>query len=96
VGAVRQDPGVAEPPLRISWDAARYDHRDGNHDYTQRGNLSRPFSADQKERLFQNIAEAMNGVPEEIVRRQLGHFAKAGPAYAQGVARALGLSQTAA
>jgi catalase len=31
----------------------------------------------------------MNGVPEEIVRRQLGHFHKADPAYAAGVAKAL-------
>jgi catalase len=31
----------------------------------------------------------MNGVPEEIVRRQLGHFHEADPAYAAGVAKAL-------
>jgi catalase len=31
----------------------------------------------------------MNGVPEEIVRRQLGHFHQADPAYAAGVAQAL-------
>jgi len=32
----------------------------------------------------------MNGAPEEIVRRQLGHF-KSRPAYAAGVAKALEL-----
>jgi len=46
---------------------------------------------DAKERLFQNIAEAMTGVPEHIIQRQLAHFYKADPAYGEGVARALGL-----
>ena len=76
----------------ISGDASRYDHRAGNDDYTQAGNLFRLFDAGQKERLFQNIAAAMAGVPEEIVRRQIAHFAKADPAYGAGVAKALGLN----
>jgi catalase len=80
-----------EPPLRISGDAARYNHRDGNDDYTQPGDLFRLMSAEQQQRLFSNIAAAMSGVPEEIVRRQLGHFHKADPAYAAGVAKALDL-----
>jgi len=37
------------------------------------------------------IAGAMTGVPEFIQRRQIGHFAKADPAYGAGVARRLGL-----
>jgi catalase len=82
---------VKEPPLKISGDADRYNHRDGNDDYTQPGDLFRLMSADQKEQLFSNIAAAMKGVPEEIVRRQLGHFAKADAAYAIGVAKAVGL-----
>ncbi|MDE1171254.1 MAG: catalase [Verrucomicrobium sp.] len=81
----KQDPAFAEPPLRISGDADRYDHRQGNDDYTQPGDLFRLMSPGQKEQLFQNIAEAMQGVPEFIVERQLGHFAKADPAYAEGV-----------
>ena len=86
-----QAPGYAEPPLKISGDADRYDHREGNDDYTQAGNLFRLLPADEKERLFQNIAEAMAGVPETIVQRQLAHFLKADPAYGQGVAKALGV-----
>jgi catalase len=82
---------AAEPPLRISGDAARYDHRAGNDDYSQAGALFRLFDAGQKARLFRNIAAAMQGVPAAIVDRQLGHFAKADPAYAAGVAAALGL-----
>jgi catalase len=81
----------AEPPLKISGDADRYNHRDGNDDYTQPGDLFRLMSPAQKQQLFSNTAGAMNGVPEEIVRRQLGHFHKADPAYAAGVAKALNI-----
>jgi catalase len=84
-----QDERYNEPPLKISGDADRYNHRDGNDDYTQPGNLFRLMSDDQKNQLFHNIAEAMGGVPEDIVRRQLAHFHQADPAYAAGVAQAL-------
>ena len=50
------------------------------------------MSPAQQQQLFSNIAGAMSGVPEEIVRRQLGHFHKADPAYAAGVAKALNIS----
>jgi len=92
MGGAAQDPSFAEPPLKISGDAARYNQRDGNDDYTQAGNLFRLFNAEQKERLFRNIAEAMTGVPEAIVQRQLKHFLAADPAYGAGVAKALGVS----
>ena len=91
VGGPSQAPGFAEPPLRISGDADRYDHRNGNDDYTQAGNLFRMFDDGQRDRLFGNVAAAMQGVPEDIVRRQLAHFASADTAYAEGVARRLGL-----
>jgi catalase len=90
-GGPTQDPSVAEPPLRISGDAARYNHRDGNDDYTQAGNLFRLLPDDQKQRLFQNIAASIGGVPQAIIDRQLAHFDKADPAYGAGVRRALGL-----
>lgn len=90
-GGPKEEDRFAEPPLKISGDADRYNHREGNDDYTQAGNLFRLFGNDEKQRLFRNIAEAMQGVPREIVHRQLGHFHKADPAYAQGVADALGI-----
>ena len=46
----------AEPPLPLDGDADRYNHRDGNDDTTQAGNLFRRFNAEQKQRLFDNIA----------------------------------------
>jgi catalase len=82
---------VKEPPLKISGDADRYDHRKGNDDYTQVGNLFRLMSADQKRQLIQNIVGAMKTVPREIQERQIAHFSKADPEYGDGVAQGLGL-----
>ncbi|HEV2680851.1 MAG TPA: catalase [Rhodanobacter sp.] len=90
-GGPVEDRSVKEPPLKISGDADRYDHRVGNDDYSQPGDLFRLMNAGQQQQLFDNIAAAMHGVPEEIVRRQLIHFGKADPAYAAGVAKALGI-----
>jgi catalase len=79
----------AEPPLAISGDADRYNHREGNDDYAQPRALFNLFDAGEKARLFTNIAEAMEGVPDFIVDRQLGHFEKVHPDYAEGVRAAL-------
>ena len=79
---------VAEPPLKIDGDAARYNHRDGNDDYTQAGNLFRLFDEGQRQRLFDNIASAMAGIPAFIAERQFAHFDKADPAYGAGVRKA--------
>ena len=46
---------VVEPPLRIAGDADRYDHREGNDDYTQPGNLFRLMPPDAQARLMDNI-----------------------------------------
>ncbi|NVN12614.1 catalase [Nguyenibacter vanlangensis] len=88
-GGPVEDRSAAEPPLRISGDAAWYDHRAGNDDYSQPAALFRMFDAGQRARFFANIAAAMQGVPREIVERQLAHFAKADPAWADGVRAAL-------
>ncbi|MCX5515905.1 catalase [Kaistia algarum] len=87
----KEDPRFSEPPLKISGDADRYNHRVGNDDYSQVGNLFRLMSADQKKQLFGNIAAAMQGVPVEIINRQIVHFYRADPEYGIGVAATLGL-----
>jgi catalase len=84
-----EGPDATEPPLKISGDAARYNHREGNDDYTQPRALFNLFDAGQKQRLFSNIAAAMAGVPSFIVERQLGHFDKVHPEYGAGVRKAL-------
>ena len=90
-GGPVEDPGFKEPPLRISGDADRYDHRAGNDDYSQAGNLFRLMNGEQQMRLMDNIARAMQGVPKEIVRRQVAHFHRADPAYGAGVSRRVGV-----
>jgi catalase len=49
------------------------------------------MDASQKEQLFNNLAEAMQGVPERIIVRQLVHFYKADPDYGRGAAKKLGI-----
>ena len=88
-GGPVHDKSVQEPPLKISGDADCYDHRVGNDDYSQPGNLFRLMSDAKKQPLFSNIAAAMQDVPEAIIEHQLGHFAKADPAYAEGVKKAI-------
>src|SRR5713101_5833380 len=63
-GGPVEDPRFKEPLLKISGDADRYDHRVGNDDYTQAGNLFRLMSADQKTQLIGNIVSAMKTVPK--------------------------------
>ena len=86
-----EDPRFKEPPLKISGDADRYDHREGNDDYTQPGNLFRLMTKQQKEALFANTARAMAGVPEEIALRWIAHCTKADPGYGKGIAKRLGI-----
>ena len=91
-GGPVQDDRFGEPPLKLVGDADRYDHKAGNDDYGQAGDLFRLMSPDQQRQLFENIAAAMGSVPQAIQRRQIAHFAKADPAYGAGVAAKLGLA----
>jgi catalase len=72
-------------------EVGRYNHREGNDDYTQAGDLFRLLSKDEKARLIQNIVNHIRSVPERIQRLQISHFTKADPAYGRGVAEGLGL-----
>jgi len=91
-----EDPSFKEPPLPISGDADRYDHREGNDDYTQAGNLFRLMKPEERARLIENIVDAMRSVPRPIQQRQLEHFFKADPEYGKGVAKGLGLPMPSA
>ncbi len=88
-GAV-EHPEFAEPPLALKGDAARYDHRKGNDDFSQPRALFNLFDNEQKERLFSNLAEAMQGVPNEIIERQLALFDQVDKNYGAGVRKKLG------
>ena len=91
-GGPAENKALAEPPLKISGDADRFNHRDGNDDYKQPGDLYRLLSKDGQDRLCDNIRDAMQGVPVDIVKRQVAHFYKADPSYGRGVATRMGLS----
>ncbi|MGD8269400.1 MAG: catalase-related domain-containing protein [Desulfobacterales bacterium] len=69
----------------MSGNADRYNHRGGNDDHSQAHALFNLFDEGQKTRLFSNIAESMQGAPDTIIERQLGHFEKDHPDYATEV-----------
>jgi catalase len=87
-----QDERFREPPLKISGVADRFNHRDGNDDYRQPGDLFRLMGPQAQARLMDNTVEAMQGVPVEIVKRWIGHCYKADPDYGNGLATRIGLS----
>ncbi|ESQ80626.1 catalase [Asticcacaulis sp. YBE204] len=88
-GGPTEAPEYREPPLLISGDADRYNHREGNDDYVQPRALHALFTEEQKARLYGNIAASMAGVPDFIVERALGHFDRIDTAYGNGIRAAL-------
>ncbi|HSR67108.1 MAG TPA: catalase [Acidobacteriota bacterium] len=90
-GGPKEDPSYADIEQPVDGPGARYDHRRGNDDYTQAGNLFRLMEPDAQQRLIDNIVTHMKSVPREIQERQLVHFWRADEDYGRGVARGLGL-----
>ena len=89
MGGAVEDQTAKEPPLKISGDMDRFDHREGNDDYSQPRALFELFDDGEKSRLFSNVAAAMGGVPGEIIERQLSLFKKVHSDYEAGVREAL-------
>jgi catalase len=85
-------PEYAEPPLSLEGSADRYDHRLEADHWEQPGILFRMMSPEQQRLLFENTARAMAGVSGDVIQRHLANCRKADPAYAKGVAGALGIS----
>ena len=92
-GGPAQNPAYREPARPLSGAADRYDHRDGNDDYSQAGNLFRLMDSDAQARLIENLVGSLKSVPEQIQRLQVKHFYVADPAYGEGVANGLGLAE---
>lgn len=86
-----EDKSYIEPPLEVGNIAARYDHRVGNDDFSQARALFELMSENQKEQLFNNIKDAMDGVERKVIDRQIAIFEKVHPNYAAGVKKALGI-----
>ena len=91
-GQWQEQPEFAEPPLKISGDAAHWNYREDDDDYfSQSGALFRLLPQDEKERLFANTARALGDAPEMVKKRHIEHCRKADPAYGAGMAKALGI-----
>jgi catalase len=90
-GGPQEDPAYRERPRTITGSVDRHNHRAGNDDYTQPGDLFRLMPTDARQRLIDNIAASLASVPRRIQELQVQHFFKADPAYGAGVAEALGL-----
>ncbi len=92
-GGPKADASYAEPPLKISGDADRYDQKRGvDADYVQPGNLFRLMTPDQQKRLIQNIAGSLKKVPTDLQKKMVAHFSKSDKHYGGGIAQELGLS----
>lgn len=90
-GGPVENPAHCEPKFMISGEVRRHDHRQGNDDYTQAGDLFRLMTPAAKARLIDNIVNSMRSVPRRIQEKQIQHFLEADPAYGGGVAEGLGL-----
>lgn len=91
-GEWQEQPDFSEPPLALEGAADRFDYWETEPDYfSQAGNLFRLMSAEQQQVLFENTARNMNGVPDDIKMKHIGHCMQADPAYGQGIAKALGI-----
>ena len=89
-GAPVPAPHVAVPPMPILEDAWIKPYSQDDEDYaSQAGNLFRIMRDSQKAQLFGNIAGGLSTANPSIQARMLAQFAKADPAYAEGVKNAI-------
>lgn len=91
-GGPVEDRQYVEHASPMTGNATRTDtvERADDNDFVQAGNLYRLMGDDEKQRLIDNIVGAMQGVSDEIVDRQLRHFAAADPDYGARVAAGVG------
>ncbi|TCS42702.1 catalase [Reinekea marinisedimentorum] len=95
LGLWQEQPEFIEPPLKLSGDAYNWNYREDDDDYyTQPRDLFNLMTAEQKQVLFENTARSVGGASVEIQKRHIVNCYRADPAYAEGVAKALGLSMT--
>lgn len=86
-----QNSDNSEPLFPVTGDGDRYNHRLDDDDYFSqpRALLEGVMSESQRDALYSNIADSMDGVPAFIIDRQLELFEKVSPIYANGVKKAL-------
>ena len=91
-GEWQDQPHLNEPPLAIDGAADHWEQRDGADDFIQPGDLFRLMTPAQQQVLFDNTARSLGAAAKAIQLRHIAHCRQADPAYAAGVAAALGLS----
>ena len=90
--APKPNPTYKELPLPLGNVAVdRYDHREGNDEYSQAGDLYRLMDEAAKQRLIENLVGSLRPVPQEIQMRQLCQFFRADTDYGSRVAKGLGI-----
>ncbi len=91
-GTPVEAPEHREPPLPLGDVAAdRYDHREGNDDFGQAGDLYRLMNDGEKDRLVSAIAGGLSEARKEVQMLQTCHFFRADEDYGRRVAMALGI-----
>jgi catalase len=93
-GQWQEQPEFREPALPIAGSAGHWNHREDTDYYSQPGALFRLMNPAQQQVLFENTARSVGGAPKDIQLRHIGNCMKADPAYGNGVARALGITQS--
>lgn len=88
-GAWQQQPDFRPPATPVDGDGNFYTYANDDADYFQQpGERFRAMSKEQQQRLFDNTARNMLGVPEFIKQRHVQNCTKADPAYGAGVQKA--------
>ena len=91
-GLWQQQPHAKEPELAIQGGAFNWDFREDDNDYfSQPRDLFQLMNADQQQVLFENTARSVGGASLAVQHRHVKNCHQADPAYALGVAKALGL-----
>jgi catalase len=88
--SAKADPSVAEPPLKIDGDAARYDPADPDADYVQpRALYAEVMNDEERGRLHSNMASAMGPCSDSVKERWYAVLRKVHPDYEAGVRKAV-------
>jgi catalase len=94
-GGPVQYAGAQEPSLDLDGSAFNFNHREDKDYYSQPGDLFRLIPKDEQQRLMQNVAEAMDGVPDNIRLRAVARFYQADKDCGIGIAKNLKLDEKA-
>jgi catalase len=89
----KDDKSAENNDVMFDFYEAGSDERFTVDDYEQPRALFNLFNAEEKGRLFMNIAGTMAEVPQEIIDRQMEIFKKVHPDYAAGVKKAIAESK---